>query len=100
LTGYANIGKYSCDEIPDHDAWNALQSARKLAWTSQQVLADLQAVRLRLLGELDRLSSTQWTTPVLLPWGEIAPLTAMVSGLAWHENEHTGPIIKWKASWK
>ena len=94
LRSYIAGGAFEPGEIPDHDAWNLVQSSRRNAWSISEVRQEMETVRQLLLNELHRLSAEQWQTVFLAPWGGSETLAEMVSGLAWHEEEHTKSILK------
>jgi uncharacterized damage-inducible protein DinB len=87
---------FNAEPIKDHDDWNSKQAARRAAQPVESILRDLTRVRLELLSVAQRLDSTQWKVELTLPWGERGTVTQMLSGLAWHEEEHTREIQQWK----
>ncbi len=87
---------FQSENIPDHDAWNALQAARRRDQSLSEILKELNDVRQRLLEAAGRLSDDGWRQILHLPWGEEATIANMLSGLAWHEEEHLKSIWKWR----
>jgi uncharacterized damage-inducible protein DinB len=96
LERFATGRPFESESIPDHDAWNAIQAARRRALPVSAILTELQQVRGDLMGAAARLGDDQWRQPLDLPWGERATLAHMLSGLAWHEEEHMQAILRGK----
>jgi uncharacterized damage-inducible protein DinB len=97
LREYARGGKFTPEKIPDHDAWN-LRNAQ--IWKSkplEMILEEYRSTREELLALVESLPAELWTRQLNLPWGECASLAEMLSGLAWHEDEHRRPIQEWRA---
>lgn len=95
LRAFAQGQSFIAEDIPDHDAWNAVQSARRRDWPLQQVMDEYAALRSELVQLAEGMSETQWQTPLLLPWGEMGTVENMLSGLAWHESvEHLRALEK------
>lgn len=44
------------------------------------------------------LKYQQWVTSLHFPWDERGTMDAMITGLSWHELEHTQTIQKWRKS--
>lgn len=82
-------GHFSTDEIPDHDAWNAVEVARKQAKSLTEMVRELTAVHHELDHHARLLKEEQLNLILTLPWGETGTVANMLSGLAWHEREHT-----------
>ena len=96
LRGYACGGKFAPEKIPDHDAWN---NQNALVWQAkplQTVLEEFLTTRAELLELVESLPVELWSKQLNLPWGECATLVEMLSGLAWHEDEHRRPIQEWR----
>lgn len=97
LRAYAQGGPYIPEDIPDDLAWNDRQALRWQALSLPAVLQDFTDTRRALLAELEKLDPQRWEQPIRMPWKEEGPLPNMLSGLAWHENEHAQSIRKLKA---
>ena len=98
LERLAQKGSFECDEIPDHDAWNAIQAARRKDTPTHAVLEEMQEVRRRLLDAARQCSSDQWAQNLHVSWGETTTLAGMLNGLAWHEEEHLKSILRPRTS--
>ncbi len=86
-------GGFKPEDIPDHLAWNEIQSRRWPALTLAEITAEYHQVRQQLLDTLDKLSDDQWHEIHPAPWGGNETIVQMVSGLAWHEGiEHMRKI--------
>jgi uncharacterized damage-inducible protein DinB len=95
LKALSTTGVFEAEAIPDRSAWNAAQVARRSELPMDSIWRELTRVRLELLGVAQRLDDTQWKMEFSLPWGERGTVAQILSGLAWHENEHTQQIEKW-----
>jgi uncharacterized damage-inducible protein DinB len=84
------------EDISDHDAWNAMQAARRHNKPLKTILKELDDIRQKLLCAASQLSDEEWNIIFHLPWGEKASAANMLSGLAWHEAEHTKSIWSWR----
>jgi uncharacterized damage-inducible protein DinB len=101
LKDFAAGGAFAPEDIPDHNAWNALQAQSRAGWPLAQTLDEYHVVRQELVETAQRLTPAQWETALLAPWGERAPLAKVLSGLVWHEsNEHLKSITYWKQNGK
>ncbi len=97
LRAFACGAKFIPEKIPDHDAWN---NQNALVWQAkplQTVLKEFRATRAELLDLVEGLPAEFWSKQISLPWGECATLAEMLSGLAWHEDEHRRSIEEWRA---
>ena len=97
LRRFAAGGAFEAEVIEDHLAWNDMQAAR---WRDQSVadlIKELVRTRLELLAIADSLTEEQWEQSVTHPWGDQGTVSDMLSGLAWHENEHLKSIQNWLA---
>ncbi len=92
LHGYAASGTYDSQAIPDHLAWNDVQSAKKDSLPLEQVRREMLDVRQELTSQLVSLPEDLWDQPVSIPWGETGSMEALVSGLIWHEGHHLKSI--------
>jgi uncharacterized damage-inducible protein DinB len=92
LERFAEGGLFQSEVIPDHDVWNAAQASRRGEQSLAEILKEMNDVRQGLMAAVDRLNEAQWSQSVVLPWGEEATIANMLSGLAWHEEEHTKSI--------
>lgn len=90
-------GPFSPEVIQDGEAWNLEQAGRRSAWSIPEVRKELETTRENLLQELKKLSEDQWGQASRAPWGEKNTIAEMISGLAWHEEEHTNSILKFFA---
>ena len=98
LREYAQGGQFTPEKIPDHDAWNQRKAQ---AWQSrplEAILEDFRATREELIALAAALPAEYWSRQLDLPWGECATLAEMLSGLAWHEDEHRRPIETWRGN--
>ncbi len=96
LECYQAGGPFQCDDISDHDAWNAAQAARRRETPTQAILEEMEEVRRRLLAAAGQCTQGQWAQKLHLPWGEEAGMAEMLNGLAWHEEEHLKSILAWR----
>lgn len=96
LVGFVQIGEFNPEIIADHDLWNAEQTARREAMDIQQVIAELETTRKLLIDEASRLTEEQWERVLPAPWGGQGCIANLLSGLAWHENEHLQTIHLWR----
>jgi len=78
--------------IPDHDAWNALQASSRQGLTCAQVRQEILTTRADLIAAVGGLTEEQLTCRLPAPWGGEDTLPDLISGLAWHEEEHTKTI--------
>ena len=83
---------FEAQVIPDHDAWNNAQASAWRELPFATIIDRAQATRHQMMALLEALPDSCWTQRITLPWGEHATLVQMVSGLAWHEEEHTKSI--------
>jgi hypothetical protein len=97
LERFTVSGSFQCAVIPDHDAWNAVQSALRREAAPQAVIAEMQAVRQRLEAAAFACTPAKWAQTLHLPWGDHATLAGMLDGLAWHEEEHLKSITAWRS---
>jgi hypothetical protein len=97
LERFSRSDSFRCEDIPDHDAWNALQAAIRQKTEIPVVVAEMKAVRRRLEAAAAACSPAQWAQTLHLPWGEQANLAGMLNGLAWHEEEHLKSIAAWRS---
>jgi uncharacterized damage-inducible protein DinB len=98
LVGFVRAGEFNPEVIEDHDAWNAQQTASRAGMDFRQVLEELKATRELLIGEASRLTEEQWDRVLPAPWGGQGCIANLLSGLAWHENEHLQTIHLWRQS--
>jgi uncharacterized damage-inducible protein DinB len=96
LSGFVQINEFKPALIEDHDLWNAEQTASREAMDIQQVLDELEATRELLISEASLLSVEQWDQVLPAPWGGQGCIANLLSGLAWHENEHLQTIQLWR----
>lgn len=94
LADYAVGEPFIAQVILDHDAWNAEQAARRSSSSVLELQLELNSIRQDLLEAFEKLSDAQLTKTFLAPWGEKNTILEMLSGLAWHEEEHTKSILK------
>jgi len=96
LREYAVEDQFIPEKITDHDAWNLRNTQIWRAKSLQTVLAEFNDTRVELISLVEALPDEKWTRQLDLPWGECATLAEMLSGLAWHEDEHRRPIEAWR----
>jgi uncharacterized damage-inducible protein DinB len=94
LSVFAAGGAFTPEIITNHDAWNKEQSEKRIAASLAQIKEELEFVRREILASSAGLSDSQWEMVFQAPWGEQNSLSEMISGLAWHEEEHTKSIQK------
>ncbi len=94
LSVFVDGDPFQAEEIPDHDAWNAEQSARCASRSYSEVLKEMETTRQDLLKTAGKLSESQCNQIFRAPWGDQNSLIEMISGLAWHEEEHTKSILQ------
>jgi hypothetical protein len=94
LSMLINGGPFIARVIPDHDAWNYEQASQRAPLSYSMVLDEMEATRKELLRLTDKISETQWMQTFEAPWGDRNNIIEMISGLAWHEEEHTKSIMK------
>jgi uncharacterized damage-inducible protein DinB len=97
LESYIKCGVFQSEVIPDHDAWNAVQAATRSQKSLADVLEEYHAVRQKLISAAHKFRDEQWQQTLLLPWGEKTTAAGMLSGLAWHEEEHVKSILRWRS---
>jgi uncharacterized damage-inducible protein DinB len=96
LESYAAGGEFRAFIVPDHDAWNAEQIARRRNWSLTDVLDEMAAVRDRLVAAALRLTPEQGARHHVQPWGPEETSVEALDGLAWHEEEHLKSIQRWR----
>ncbi len=96
LREFAQGGSFTPEKIPDHDAWNQRKSQHWRSRPLEAILKDFHATREELIALVASLPDECWSRQLDLPWGECATLAEMLSGLAWHEDEHRRPIETWR----
>jgi hypothetical protein len=94
LSAFVDGGLFQAEEIPDHNAWNAEQAARCSPRSVSKILEEMETTRQELLKTAEKLSKGQWNQSFRAPWGDQNTLIEMISGLAWHEEEHTKSILE------
>ncbi len=94
LANLASGGIFSSEIITDHDAWNKEQSEKRRAANLLQIQTEFETIRQELLSNLAKLTDNQWERSFRAPWGDQNTIIEMVSGLAWHEEEHAKSIRK------
>jgi uncharacterized damage-inducible protein DinB len=94
LSGFIHARPWIVSEIPDHDAWNAVQVEKRRSMSLQEVVNEMDQVRRELLAAVDDFPPERLDEELIMPWGETTTLAGMISGLAWHEQEHTKEIRK------
>lgn len=97
LRVYSTGGPFVSQIVSDGEAWNLEQASRRSSWSISEIRNEMEITRQDLLDELQKLSKEQWGTAFLAPWGDSNTVTEMISGLAWHEEEHTKSILKFLA---
>lgn len=97
LRQYAQGGKFVPEAIPDHDAWNRRNAQVWQTRLLENILVEFHNTRAELMALVESLPNEHWMRQIDLPWGECATLAEMLSGLAWHEDEHRRPIEAWRA---
>jgi hypothetical protein len=91
---YASGGVFDNLVLGSHDDWNAVQVQKRDGMTTQEVFKELKSVREGLLEAVRKIPADHQKDMLNMPWGEETDLAGMLSGLAWHENEHTKEIRK------
>jgi len=94
LSAFVDGEPFEAEEIPNHDAWNAEQSARRATRNYSDILKEMRNTRQELIKTAGRLTESQWSQTFQAPWGDQNTLIEMISGLAWHEEEHTKSILE------
>lgn len=94
VAAFAAGGSFRSATISNHDAWNHAQAAGRSSASIAQIQEELDAKRQELLANLEKLSDSQWEGSFQAPWGGQNTILEMISGLAWHEEEHTKSILK------
>lgn len=94
LSLFVNGKHFQANHIPDHDAWNAEQAARRAAWDFSETQKEMEVTRQDLIRTAEKLTEDQWNQAFRAPWGDQNTISEMISGLAWHEAEHTKSILK------
>lgn len=97
LASFAIGGTFKAEVVYNHDAWNLNQSTRRSSWTCAEIIKEIETTRQEVLDLLNKLSANQWGQSILTPWGEENTIAEMISGLAWHEEEHTKSILKYRS---
>jgi uncharacterized damage-inducible protein DinB len=80
--------------IPDHDAWNAHQAKARQGLSCMQIQQEMLAIRSKLVAVARQLTKEQLTQVFPAPWGDEQTIPDMISGIAWHEEEHTKSILR------
>jgi uncharacterized damage-inducible protein DinB len=96
LRVFAGGGAFAAEPIQDHNAWNQQQVERRAGLPLEAIFKEMTRVRLELLATAQRLDESKAQTVHLLPWGGQGTAAQILSGLAWHENEHAQEIEQWK----
>jgi len=96
LQAYLAGNSFCPEYIPDHDSWNADRARERDKVPMQEVLEEMVSIREQILGLVGALSDEQWSEVLSAPWGSQETLWQMIDGLAWHEEEHTSSIQKYK----
>jgi uncharacterized damage-inducible protein DinB len=94
LSVFVDGEPFEAEEIPNHDAWNAEQSALRATRNYSEILKEIGNTRQELIKTAGRLTENQWNQTFRAPWGDQNTLIEMISGLAWHEEEHTKSILE------
>ena len=94
LSAFVDGKPFEAEEIPDHDAWNAKQAAGCFPLSTSEILKKMGATRQELINRAEKLCESQWHQTFRAPWGDQNTLIEMISGLAWHEAEHTKSILE------
>lgn len=97
VASYAIGGPFKAEVVSNLDAWNHAQSARRSSWTCAEIINEMETTRQEVLDLLNKLSTNQWEQSFLAPWGDDNTISEMISGLAWHEEEHTRSILKYRS---
>lgn len=97
LESFAGGDPFSAEIISNHDAWNLSQNTRRNQWTFSDLCQECETTRQKLLTVLSKLTDEQWQQSFRAPWGDENTISEMVSGLAWHEEEHTKSILKFRS---
>jgi uncharacterized damage-inducible protein DinB len=95
LRAYASSGVFTPETIPDHLAWNDAQERQWQSQTTSSIFEDLAHVRAEILTLAETLPEDLWEPLLEAPWGGKGSLAQILSGLAWHEEEHTRSLFKW-----
>jgi hypothetical protein len=94
LSIFIHGGAFKALIIPDHDVWNHEQASQRFALSYSMIFDEMEAIRKELLGLTDKIPETQWQQTFQAPWGDQNNIIEMISGLAWHEEEHTKSILQ------
>lgn len=92
LSGFVHARPWSPDVIENHDLWNSGQVEKRRILPLQEVLSELIAVREDLLSTVEEVPQERLDDILEMPWGDKTNFAGMISGLAWHENEHLKEI--------
>ena len=90
-----NGGSFQAEIIADHDAWNAEQATRKSKLPIKNIIEEWESVHNELDKTFNQLSDEQRIQVFSLPWGDQGNALDMLSGLAWHEEEHLKAVNAW-----
>jgi hypothetical protein len=93
---FVETGIFDPEPIPDHLIWNDEQARLWQRKSMVTVMQELEAVRREILDQAELLTISQWEHVVTAPWGGEGTLAEILSGLAWHENEHVNSIERWR----
>ena len=95
LQSLAAGGSFEPCIVADHDAFNLFESGRRQSMTLDEVLAESEAVREKIIAAIESLTEGLCQQNFPAPWGGQATLTHLVDGLRWHEDLHTQCIKRW-----
>jgi hypothetical protein len=95
LRAYSGGGAFTPEIIADHLAWNDAQERKWQSQPASSILQEMIRVRAEILTTVDTLPEDRWEPLLEAPWGDKGSLAQILSGLAWHEEEHTRSLVKW-----
>jgi hypothetical protein len=77
------------------DAYNASTVGARKDAGYEQVLAEWRQTRKKLRSLIAQMPVELFKQPVRVPWGESAPVTALLEMFREHEEEHLTDILQW-----
>lgn len=92
LRNYVQGEDWNPEIISDYLGWNDEQEAIWQGKTLEVIRLEFSAIRSELFEIADNLTDKQWEELHIAPWNQEGTFADMLSGLAWHEVEHTKSI--------
>ena len=92
LEAHAAGEQYTPANFPDVDEFNRGAIEARATLSLEQVTADWQTQRERLLTVLCEMPPERFEQPTLFPWGQVGTVEDVLRGFAAHERRHATEI--------